>query len=203
MQLIGYLDSPFVRRVAVTANLLGIGYEHRELSIFRDFEAFSALSPLVKVPTLVCDDGQVIVDSGLIIDYLEARAGDSSLMPADEASYVRALSVIGTAMVANEKIVQLIYELETRPAALQHADWIDRLQTQLTGAFDLLEQQFADVDAWLFGEQIGQADITAAIAWAFGQFRYPERVPAGQYPALLALSQRAESLPEFVACPID
>ncbi len=203
MQLIGYLDSPFVRRVAVTANLLGIGYEHRELSIFRDFEAFSALSPLVKVPTLVCDDGQVIVDSGLIIDYLEARAGDSSLMPADEASYVRALSVIGTAMVANEKIVQLIYELETRPAALQHADWIGRLQTQLTGAFDLLEQQFADVDGWLFGEQIGQADITAAIAWAFAQFRYPERVPAGQYPALLALSQRAESLPEFVACPID
>ncbi len=203
MQLIGYLDSPFVRRVAVTANLLGIGYEHRELSIFRDFEAFSALSPLVKVPTLVCDDGQVIVDSGLIIDYLEARAGDSSLMPADEASYVRALSVIGTAMVANEKIVQLIYELETRPAALQHADWISRVQTQLTGAFDLLEQQFADVDAWLFGEQIGQADITAAIAWAFAQFRYPERVPAGQYPALLALSQRAESLPEFVACPID
>ncbi len=203
MQLIGYLDSPFVRRVAVTANLLGIGYEHRELSIFRDFEAFSALSPLVKVPTLVCDDGQVIVDSGLIIDYLEARAGDSSLMPADEASYVRALSVIGTALVANEKIVQLIYELEARPAELQHADWISRVQTQLTGAFDLLEQQFADVDGWLFGEQIGQADITAAIAWAFAQFRYPERVPAGQYPALLALSQRAESLPEFVACPID
>lgn len=203
MQLIGYLDSPFVRRVAVTAKFLAIEYEHRELSIFRDFEAFSALNPLVKVPTLICDDGQVLVDSGLIIDYLEARAGGSSLMPADEASYVRALSVIGTAMVANEKIVQLIYELETRPAALQHADWISRVQTQLTGAFDLLEQQFADVDAWLFGEQIGQADITAAIAWAFGQLRYPERVPAGQYPALLALSQRAESLPEFVACPID
>ncbi len=57
MQLIGYVDSPFVRRVAVTARLLGVTLERRELSIFRDFEEFSEINPLVKVATLVCDDG--------------------------------------------------------------------------------------------------------------------------------------------------
>ena len=53
MQLIGYLDSPFVRRVAISMQFLGIDYQHRELSIFRDFDEFSTINPLVKVPTLV------------------------------------------------------------------------------------------------------------------------------------------------------
>lgn len=202
MELIGYLDSPFVRRVAVTARLLGVDLIHRELSVFRDFEEFSAINPLVKVPTLVCDDGQVLVDSGLIIDYLESRVGGSELMPSDEARYVQALATIGTALVANEKIVQLIYELEARPKEYQHDQWTNRIQAQLTGAFDVLEKQFADANPWLFGDPISQADITAAIAWAFGQFRYPERIPATNFPALVILSERAEALPEFQACPI-
>jgi glutathione S-transferase len=203
MQLIGYMDSPFVRRVAVSARMLGIQYEHRELSIFRDFEEFSSINPLVKVPTVICDDGQVLVDSQLIIDYFESVSGDNRLMPSDEANYIRALSVIGTAMVANEKTVQLIYELATRPAELQHQEWIDRVQLQLTGAIDLLEKQYDDVSEWMFGDEISQADITAAITWKFTQFRYPERVLATNYPALAGLSARAEALPEFVACAIE
>ena len=202
MQLIGFMDSPFVRRVAVTAQVFGIPYEHRELSIFRDFEEFSEINPLVKVPTVICDDGQVLVDSQLIIDYLQSLSGDSRLMPSDESNYIRALYVIGTAMVANEKTVQLIYELENRPEALQHQEWIDRVQRQLSGAIDLLEAQYADVTEWLFGTEISQADITVAITWKFTQFRYPQRVTAANHPALTGLSARAEALPEFQACPI-
>ena len=67
MQLIGYLDSPFVRRTAITMRLLGIEYEHRELSIFRNFEEFRQIHPSVKVPTLVTDEGDVLIDSTLII----------------------------------------------------------------------------------------------------------------------------------------
>ena len=202
MQLIGFMDSPFVRRVAVTAQILGIPYDHRELSIFRDFEEFSEINPLVKVPTIICDDGQVLVDSQLIIDYLESLSGGSTLMPSAESNYIHALNVIGTAMVANEKTVQLIYELETRPEGLQHQEWIDRVQRQLTGAIDLLEAQYADVTEWLFGTEISQADITVAITWKFTQFRYPQRVTAANHPALTGLSARAEALPEFQACPI-
>lgn len=159
--------------------------------------------PLVKVPTVICDDGQVLVDSQLIIDYCESLVGGSRLMPSDESNYVLALGVIGTAMVANEKTVQLIYELETRPQALQHEDWVERVQKQLLGAVDLLEERYVGIDAWLFGDELSQADITAAIAWKFTQFRYPQRVLAANYPALAGLSARAEALPEFRACPID
>jgi glutathione S-transferase len=164
MQLIGYMDSPFVRRVAVTAQFLGLPCDHRELSIFRDFEAFRAINPLVKVPTFICDDGQVLVDSTLIIDYLESKAG-KSLMPAAESDRIRALNIIGTAMVAMEKVAQLIYETRQRPEAVQHQPWIDRLQTQLTGALGLMEQSVGDGSGWFFGAGVGQADLTVAIGW--------------------------------------
>lgn len=57
MQLIGMLDSPYVRRVAISLQLLGLEFEHRSLSVFRGFEAFSRINPAVRAPTLVCDDG--------------------------------------------------------------------------------------------------------------------------------------------------
>ena len=65
MELIGYLDSPFVRRVAITMRFLGIEYSHRELSIFRDFDQFREINPTVKVPTLVLDNGQILIDSSV------------------------------------------------------------------------------------------------------------------------------------------
>lgn len=202
MELIGYLDSPFVRRVAVSARYLGIPYEHRELSIFRDFEEFRAINPLVKVPTLICDDGQTLVDSTLIIDYLESIAG-KSLMPADETDRVRALSIIGTSMVVMEKVAQLIYETRQRPAEVQYAPWIERLEQQLCGALELLESSVGDGSCWVFGDAVTQADITAAIAWRFVQHVVPERMPPDRFPGQVVFSGRAEKLPEFVACPLS
>ncbi len=201
MQLVGFMDSPFVRRVAVSAQFLGQDYEHRELSIFRDFEEFRALNPLVKVPTLICDDGQLLVDSTLIIDYLESRAG-RSLLPQPAAERVTALQIIGIALVAMEKVVQVIYETRQRPVELQHQPWIERVLQQLTGALDLLEAAVGNGSAWLVGEEISQADITVAVAWRFVLHVLPEKVSAKAYPALSEHSSRAEALPEFRACPL-
>jgi glutathione S-transferase len=202
MQLIGYLESPFVRRVAVTAQFLGLPYELSEISIIREYERFRELNPLVKAPTLICDDGQCLVDSSLIIDYLESLAGRGKLMPADEASYIRALNIVGTAMVANEKTVQLIYELKHRPEGAHYQPWVDRVGEQLGEATRLLEEAYSGCEAWLFGDEISQADITTAIAWYFCQLHYPDLVKADTRPALAALSARAEALPEFRACPV-
>jgi glutathione S-transferase len=202
MQLIGYMDSPFVRRVAVSAQYLGIPYEHRELSIFREFEEFRAINPLVKVPTLICDDGQTLVDSTLIIDHLESIAG-KSLMPAGETDRIRALNIIGTSMVAMEKVAQLIYETKQRPEEVRYAPWIERLETQLLGALELMESAVGDGTAWIFGNGVNQADITAAIGWRFVQHVVPERAPPGDFPGLVSFSARAEELAEFVACPLS
>ena len=81
MKLIGMLDSPYVRRVAISAKRLGIDLEHESVSVFRHFEQFQQINPVVKAPTLILDDGVVLMDSTLILDYLEASSG-KSLLPA-------------------------------------------------------------------------------------------------------------------------
>ena len=204
MQLIGMLDSPFVRRVAVTAQFLGIPYEHNPLSIFKSYDDFRKINPLVKVPTLVCDDGEMLVESTLIIDYLETfHAGGKSLMPANEADCIRALRLIGAALVAMEKVVAVIYERTQRPKELQHAPWLKRIDQQLRSALDVLEGFVGDGSEWLIGGEITQADITSAVAWRFTQHSVPRRISADDFPGLAAFSARAEALPEFLACPIS
>ena len=203
MQLIGFMDSPYVRRVGVTAQFLGIPYEHRELSIFREYDEFRKINPLVKVPTLICDDGQVLVDSTLIIDYLESLAGGKRMMPADEGNYIRALNVIGTALIAMEKVVQLIYELKHRPEAVRHQPWIDRVQQQLGEAVTILEQAVGDGSGWLFDDEVTQPDISTAITWSFVQLQFPKIIVETDFPGLVRFSARAEALPEFEACPLS
>ena len=50
MQLIGMLDSPYVRRVAVSMKLMGIDFEHQSVSVFRNFDRFREVNPVVKAP---------------------------------------------------------------------------------------------------------------------------------------------------------
>ena len=207
MQLIGYMDSPFVRRVAITMRFLGIDFDHRELSIFRDYDEFRGINPLVKVPTLVCDDGEILVDSSLIIDYLESRVPGRSLMPEAGRDYRSALRFIGIALLEMEKVVQTVYETTQRPEDKQHGPWLERVQQQREGALGMLEESAAkanvSADRWLLGKEITQADITVAVAWRFTQHIDRARVEASDFPALAGLSDRAEALPQFLACPLS
>jgi glutathione S-transferase len=199
MQLIGMLDSPYVRRAAISLRMLGIPFEHRPLSVFRDFEAFQSLNPLVKAPTLICDDGCVLVESSLIIDYAETLAG-RSLMPRDPEARRRALRPIGLALVACEKAVQHFYELKRAPE-LRDAGWLQRVDGQLRDACGLLNADLheASVDRWLCGDAPTQADVTVAVAWTFTQIVAAEIVSARDYPAFAAFAARAERLPAFKA----
>ena len=82
MLLIGKLNSPFVRRVAVSLKLLGIGYEHADWSIGPDLERIRQYNPLGRVPTLVLDEGEVLMDSTAILDHLDEVAGPGrALLP--------------------------------------------------------------------------------------------------------------------------
>ena len=85
MKIVGLLDSPFVRRTVITARMLGIPFEHQSLSVFRNFDEFHAINPLAKAPTLVLDDGEVLIDSHLILDYLDSLVPpERRLFPAAE-----------------------------------------------------------------------------------------------------------------------
>ncbi len=202
MKLIGMLDSPYVRRVAISLQYLRLPFEHESLSVFRNFDDFRAVNPVVKAPTLVCDDGVVLMDSTLILDHLESLpARARSLMPQPVGERRRALRIIGLALAACEKSVQIVYERTLRPPEKLHAPWLSRVQGQLVAAYDALEDELAHGSLATDRDAIDQAGITVAVAWMFTQKTVADSVAAARYPLLERHSGLAERLPEFVAAP--
>ena len=152
MRLIGMLDSPYVRRTAISMRFMGLPFDHESVSVFRHYDQFAAINPVVKAPTLVLDDGTVLMESGLILDYLERLAApERRLTPATAADHVRVQRLTGLALAACEKTMQIVYETELRPADKTHQPWLDRIDGQLRTAYGLLETEVGADRPWLVG----------------------------------------------------
>jgi glutathione S-transferase len=202
LQLIGMLDSPYVRRVAIALLRLGLPFEHRPISLFRQIDEFRAINPLLKAPTLVADDGSVLVESTLIVEYVESLAPRASrLTPGAPAARLKAYRLNGLALTVDEKAVQIHYERHLRPPETQHEPWLARVRGQLRAGLEALERDAAKTQNWLVDESLMLADITVATAFAFTQAYVPDDAPAERYPALASFWRRAEDLPEFRAAP--
>jgi len=201
MKLIGMLDSPYVRRVAISLQLLRVPFEHQSLSVFRTFDQFKHINPVVKAPTLICDDGTVLMDSTLILEYAQALAHPESLMPTALPDLQHTLRVVGLSLAACDKAVQIVYERNLRPPEKMHEPWVTRVTGQLLAAFDALEQTITQHPLALTSATINQAGVSTAVAWHFAQQMVPELVPAKAYPGLSDLSAHAEKLAEFQAAP--
>lgn len=204
MRLIGMLDSPYVRRVAISLKMLNLPFSHEPLSVFSSFDAFAEINPVVKAPSLVTDKGAVLMDSSLILEHAEHLAAPTlSLVPTDVQIHARAQRIIGLALAACEKTVQIVYEYNLRPSEKQHQPWLDRIHSQLAAAYRLLEVETKHATPWFFGDRPLQADITSAVAFRFTREMLPNAVPAGGHPGLAALSARAEATQEFSAFPFN
>ncbi|POZ61570.1 glutathione S-transferase [Chromobacterium alticapitis] len=199
MKLIGMLDSPFVRRVAVSLQLLELPFEHQPVSVFSGFDHFRAINPVVKAPTLVCDDGTILLDSTLILEYAES-VSTRSLLPSAPQARLAAWRRTGLALAACEKSVQVVYERQLRPAQNVYQAWLERVSGQVLAAFDALEAELAFPQP-LREASLDQSLLTTAIAWHFSREMIPDVVPAGPYPRLDALSRQAEELDAFRAAP--
>lgn len=141
------------------------------------------------------------MDSTLIMQYAEAVAHPRSLMPAKLEALQHAVRVIGLALAACEKSVQIVYERGLRPPEKLHEPWVARVTGQLLAAYGALEEEVARRPLALTSSAITQAGVSAAVAWHFTQQMLPEVVPAASCPSLVAFSAKAEALPEFRAAP--
>lgn len=201
MKLIGMLDSPYVRRVAIALQRLGLPFEHASVSVFRGFAQFQQINPVVKAPTLICDDGTVLMDSTLMLDYAEALARPRTLRPGALPALRHDLRLAGLALAACEKTAQIVYERGLRPPEKMHAPWIERVSGQLCAAYAALEDEFVRQPIDGAHATLTDGGISAAVAWHFTQQMLPEIVAASGHPRLVAFSAAAERLPEFIAAP--
>jgi len=191
-------DSPFVRRVAVSMKLLGCPFEHRNWSVGADFEKIRQYNPLGRVPTLVLDDGEVLLESAAILDHLDEVAGPQrALLPSSGAARRRALRLMAIATGAADKAVAQLYEGAFRPAEKRHEPWVARCRTQMEEGLAELEREAALLDGhgWWLGEKLTQADITVACAATF--MHEALRLDAARHPALMRQVARCEALAPF------
>jgi len=199
MILIGQYDSPFVRRVGIAMTLYAMPFEHKPWSTFGDAEKIRPYNPLIRVPTLVLDDGEVLIDSTVILDYLDSlMPAGKRMFPFDDPARRRALKVATLGVHTAEKAVSLFYERVLHTEASEV--WTQRCRTQISGALAALEPDRATrkTDYW-FGDRIGHADIAVAAALRFIGDAHPGVVAMADYPALSAHSRRCEALPVFQA----
>jgi glutathione S-transferase len=197
MMLIGMFDSPFVRRVAVSMKLLEIKFDHKNWSVGRDQMQIRKVNPLGRVPVLVLDDGEVLTDSGAILDYLDDRVGaDRALLPPTGAPRRRSLAFMALATGAAEKAAQQVYEIFFRPEDKRHPPWVQRLREQMDGALTVLDRAAADEgEDWLVDEGLTQADITVTCAFTYtAEALKPD---PKLYPALRRHVARCERMPAF------
>lgn len=204
MKLVGMLDSPYVRRTAICLDVLGVPFEHESASVFSTFERFRAVNPVVKAPTLLLDDGSVLMDSSLILQYAEfGLPGGSPLWDIDPAQRQLQFRRVSYAMAACDKSVQLVYESQLRPAAVQHQPWKDRVRSQFGAAFSALESLTPGDEGTREPERLNHASIVSAVVWQFVQSMIADEVPATEHPRLARLSEQYEALWVFRRYPPD
>jgi glutathione S-transferase len=111
MILIGQYDSPFTRRIGITLRLYTLVFEHRPWSVFGNADALAAVNPLIRVPTLVLDTGEALIETAAIIDYLDGLVvPERRLLPPSQPERYRDLNIISLASGISDMAVRLFYE---------------------------------------------------------------------------------------------
>lgn len=198
MILVGQYDSPYVRRVAVSLRALGFAYEHDQRSVFGDFDSMRETNPLGRIPSLVLDSGETLIDSAAILDWLDDKVGpERALLPAKGEARKRALRIIALASGAIDKVGAANYERLIRPEQHRWPEWIARCHTQAQGAMAALDkEELPDRD------MLDQAQITTACMIGYVKLTDPPLFPRGRYPMLDALWTRMSARPEFKATEV-
>jgi glutathione S-transferase len=197
MILIGQYDSPFVRRVAIALRLYDIPFEHCPWSTFGDGDRIAEFNPLRRVPTLVLDNGEALIESGAILDHLDEHVGPSRAMIAAHGDLRRhALKVCALATGLADKAVSLVYEQVLHQTTSDQ--WIARCRTQISSVLNVLDADRAGkTTRYWFGDAIGHADIAVACVLRFTRDAHRGLFDENLWPALAAHATTCEALPVF------
>ncbi len=198
MILVGRNLSPFVRRSAIVLKTLGLDFESKGLSTADDNDEILKINPVGRVPSLILDDGETVVDSQAIIDHaLEVGDPDNQLLAQSGAERRAVLRVSAIAQGAMEKAVASSYERNRRPKEKVYKGWVEKVDAQNASALASLEAMVKAGGDWIHGGHMTLADINAVVAHDFVSIAEPYLVKDDAFPALAALSARCNELPAF------
>jgi glutathione S-transferase len=198
MLLIGQFDSPFVRRVAIALHHYAMRYEHRPWSVWAQADDIAKYNPLRRVPVVVMDDQEVLIESGAILDALDDLAPDDRrLLPRSGAVRRAGLRVCALATGLADKAVSLLYERVLRKDDRRSDVWTERCIAQIGETMDLLEKEREATDEPFWLGALSHADIAVTCALRFVREAHPPLLGQRARPALRAHAERCESMPLF------
>jgi glutathione S-transferase len=195
-KLVGMLDSPFVRRVAIALELYGFDYENLPLRTMGDAAEFASYSPLKRAPTIVLPDGAVLFDSHLILAHLdELTVPERCLLPLEPSARLSCRQITGVAAGLADKAVSAFYEKNFHAPEHRSARLLERNRGQLADSLKWLEERAPS--EFLFGDRLCHADIMVGCALTFAKGAVPDLLEIDAVPRLAAWWRRLEALPVF------
>ena len=201
MILVGQYDSPVTRRVAVALHHYGMPFTRDTRSIFGDAAAVGKISPLTRIPALILEDGQVLIDSAAILDVLDEMAGDRALCPTSGPARRAVRQMTALAQGTLEKAGAVVYERHFHTPAQQSTAWLDRCLGQTRAGLDELTRR---LDApYACGPVLSHADVMIATLIWYLQDRMGDCLSALDHAPLIALAAHCETLPAFRAAAIS
>ena len=201
MILVGQYDSPVTRRVAIALHHYGMPFARDTRSIFGDAAALARISPLTRIPALVLDDGEVLIDSAAILDHLDEEAGDAALIPGSGSARRLVLQMTALAQGTLEKVAAVVYERHFHAAEHRSAEWLARCLGQARAGLDELTRRVTTPFAC--GTTLTHADVMITTLIWYLQDRMNEVLSPTAHAALITLAERCETLPAFRAAALS
>jgi glutathione S-transferase len=197
MKLVIAKPSPFARKARVALLEKGIAFETEIDVPWNPGAAASKLNPLGKIPILVLDDGRVIHDSKVIVEYLETLGRPPQLLPSDPALRLAHKQIEATADGVCEAVVLIVLE-RSRAPALQSSDWIARQLRKVAAGTNALANELGPRQ-WFVGSAFGLADIAVGCMLGYLDLRLPELDWRSRHANLVAFAESVFARPSFAA----
>ncbi|MBA5607147.1 glutathione S-transferase N-terminal domain-containing protein [Duganella sp. FT3S] len=196
MKLIGSLASPYVRKVRVVLAEKKLDYQFELENVWASETTIQKLNPLGKVPSLIMEDGTVMIDSRVMVEYLDTLTPVCKLLPPNgrERADIKCWEALADGVLDAGVLVRL--ERTLRPPEQQSADWIARQLRKVELGLASMSDKLGD-QPYCAGIHYSLADVAVGCALGWFAFRFPEIDWRGTHPNLARLHDKLAERPSF------
>lgn len=197
------LRSPFARRVRLALEVLaqsglGLSYSTETIDVFNPPAWYSGINPLSRVPVLKTPEGELIIDSWQILNYLQARDPSHPLFLFGGAREARARTLSGAAVGIMEHVVGIVLE-RARGETLAHHETIDDYTAVIHRGLVWCERELgarSNLESFALDQELRLCDLDLGSSFAYAELRMGSEV-LKPYPVLKSYLKILNSLPAF------
>lgn len=201
MKLVGSFASPYVRKSRIAFLEKKIEVDLILEDVWSPNSTLSEKNPLGKVPTLFLDDGTVMFDSRVIVEYADTLSPVGRLIPQSgkERAIVKTWEAMSDGILDAAILLRLEKHWGPRGENISQA-WIDRQLGKIHAGVKSISESLGS-NTWCYGNQFGLADVSVGCVCGYLLFRYPEIPWQKDYANLATFYEKLSQRPSFQETP--